>query len=128
MKVSLYGKIQTNAFNNKNTKIIISEIVKKGIAVDTIILIILGVVVLGLVGYLIYKNAGGLANTTEKCKAQALIYCDEWKETNFNTDPFPDKSDTENRWYKTYTSCITINFAWPEGSTTCRALLGIEEP
>ena len=107
---------------------------KKGIAVDTIILIILGVVVLGLVGYLIYKNATNLANTPQECHTQAIIYCNEWKATGFLSDkePLPPAERLEgstNGWYKTYISCNAIGFTWPDLDTSitgCKSLLGIE--
>lgn len=57
---------------------IISEIVKKGIAVDTVILIILGVVVLGLIGYLLYVKFGevGTGASLNDCRTIVITkYC-----------------------------------------------------
>ena len=51
---------------------------KKGIAVDTVILIILGVVVLGLVGYLLYIKFGQITpqGTLNDCRTQVITnYC-----------------------------------------------------
>ncbi len=51
---------------------------KKGIAVDTVILIILGVLVIGLIGYLLYTKFGQLGThaTLEDCRTIVITkYC-----------------------------------------------------
>ena len=49
---------------------------KKGVAVDTVILIILGVIVLGLVGYLLYNRFHAVPLNLEDCRVMVLTqYC-----------------------------------------------------
>jgi hypothetical protein len=52
--------------------------VKKGVAVDTVILIILGVLVIGLIGYLLYMKFGqvGTSATLNDCRTKVITqYC-----------------------------------------------------
>jgi hypothetical protein len=52
-------------------------IMKKGVAVDTVILIILGIIVLGLVAYLIFTHYGLFQNNmgSKECLAARMDYC-----------------------------------------------------
>jgi hypothetical protein len=80
----------------------------KAIAIEQIILIVLGVIVLGVVGYLLYINflAGGGQMTYEKCRSMALSYC----------------GGCRLKDYDTYTSCI-IKFASTKDRDTCKTHL-----
>lgn len=108
---------------------------KKGIAVETIILIILGVLVIGLVGYWLFRNTTTIGGkmTTAECHTQAILYCSEWEAkglTDYPTDntPLPDsdrKTGSTNKWYDTYTACQAIGFTWPD-LTGCQELLGVK--
>lgn len=53
----------------------------KGVAVDQIILLVLGVIVLAVIGYLLYSNfmasSGGI--NTEQCKANLINVCNSCK-------------------------------------------------
>jgi hypothetical protein len=55
----------------------IMKIMRKGIAVDTVVLIILGIIVLGLVGYLIFTHYGIGQNVivSKECLAARMDYC-----------------------------------------------------
>jgi hypothetical protein len=79
----------------------------KAIAISQIILIVLGVIVLGVVGYLLYVNflAGRGQMTYEKCRAIALSYCGQCKVT------------------EKYNSCEII-FESETAADQCKTLLG----
>jgi hypothetical protein len=81
----------------------------KAIAIEQIILIVLGVIVLGVVGYLLYINflAGGGQMTYEKCRSMALSYCGGCKLKD----------------YDTYTHCV-IKFGSKKDRDTCLGHIG----
>ena len=53
------------------------KIMRKGIAVDTVVLLILGIIVLGLIGYLIFTHYGIGRNVivSKECLAARMDYC-----------------------------------------------------
>ena len=73
---------------------------KKGIAVDTVIMIILGVVVIGLIGYLLYMKFGqvGTSATLNDCRTIVITqYCPQaiaggwFYSDNYNGNSFREK-------------------------------------
>lgn len=70
---------------------------KKGIAVDTVILIILGVVVIGLIGYLLYMKFGqvGTSATLNDCRTTVITqYCPQAIAGHFFSNTWTDSSDS----------------------------------
>ncbi len=78
----------------------------KGIAVHQIILIVLGIIVLGVIGYLIYTQflSGKGQITFENCRSRAVTFCGMCK-----------LSGTYTRCVVTYVDATTAN--------SCRKLL-----
>jgi hypothetical protein len=51
----------------------------KGIAVDTILMLLIGIVVAGLVIFLVYKYLVGTPLDQERCKARLITWCTSCK-------------------------------------------------
>ncbi len=62
----------------------------KALAVTQIILLVLGILVLSVVGYLLYSNFIGTSSgvSLENCKSTIVSACGLWKTTNI-APPFP---------------------------------------
>lgn len=54
-------------------------------AIGYIIAIVLGIVVIGLIGYWIFKSTGqiGGSATVHDCKQRQLVLCTQWVQTGF---------------------------------------------
>lgn len=61
---------------------------KKGVAIPYIIAIILGVAVIGLVGYWLFFSGGQLGKgvATQQCRADFREACTEWANTGYVAD------------------------------------------
>jgi hypothetical protein len=74
----------------------------KGIAVDQLILLILGIIVLAVIGYLIYVNfiSSNSSFDSAKCQARALSVCTACKVAakTVSTCKFPDAANDPDKW------------------------------
>ncbi len=61
---------------------------KKGVAVPYIIAILLGVGVIGLIGYWLFASGGqfGEGAATQQCRSDFQIVCTEWAGTGYDGD------------------------------------------
>jgi len=96
---------------------------KKGVAVPYIIAIILGIVVLGLIGWWLFKGGGQIGGkiSEAECMEKQIIYCSKWQLKNFAADNPPSGDDA---WDKLAKGCSGIGIKAPT-ITRCKTLLGI---
>lgn len=64
---------------------------QKGVAIPYVIAIILGIVVIGLIGYWLFTGGGKMGSkiTVTECNEKAIIYCSEWRLKDFKSDDLP---------------------------------------
>ena len=60
----------------------------KGIAIDTIILLVIGIIVVGILVYLVYKYTSGSSLSLQKCSAELQVICNNCKLANWSAS-FP---------------------------------------
>ena len=95
---------------------------KKGVAIPYIIAILLGVAVIGLVGYWLFVSGGKLGGgvTRASCESDQLKYCQQWSQTNYlGTRPDFNPDDADKTWKG---ECTALGISEPQG-TVCKNLL-----
>lgn len=95
---------------------------RKGIAVQYIIALILGVAVLGLIGYWFFVLGGRIPGeaTTTWCQTRENRWCSVWARTGL----FPDEDWDDGAGGGFAPGCLNIGFEEPD-ETRCQTLLGI---
>ena len=83
----------------------------KGIATETIIKIMLGLIVVAIILYLIYKFVLKSPISPEECKARLVSWCTSCKISNFKADPFEMSEDLK--------TCIDNHKPIPSPHDTC---------
>ena len=91
---------------------------KKGVAVPYIIALVLGIAVIGLLGYWFFVLGGRLGGqlSEKECRAKQI----EWCSMNISGEDM-----TRYNWDEFAPGCSDINFKKP---TNCKELLGITTP
>jgi len=86
---------------------------KKGIATETTILILIGILVIAIMAYLIYKAATTKTLSMYQCKAKLMDVCRMCKNTNWNEDYDLDQGPS-NMFDTVITPCSTYSefFYW----------------
>ena len=101
---------------------------KKGIAVPYIIAALLGIAVIGVIGYWLFATGGifGGQARIEDCRTKLTTYCNIWSTTAYDEKNKPNGQD----WPQYATGCSDINI--PLGgeptSVICNAHLDIQSP
>mgnify|MGYP001592154200 CR=1 FL=1 len=97
--------------------------VKKGIAVPYIIALILGIIVVGVIGYWFFTTTttGGGSATFQQCNAKKTQWCIEWSKTGFSTTSKPASLGT---WDLYAVGCTAIGVGEPT-SSVCQSLTGL---
>lgn len=95
---------------------------KKGIAVPYIIALILGIVVVGVIGYWFFTTtgAGSGSAVVQQCNAKKTQYCSEWSRVGFASGREPSGGD----WDVFAPGCSTAGVGKPI-DLECRTLTGL---
>ncbi len=99
----------------------VNHLDKKGIAIPYIIALILGIIVVGVIGYWFFATTGtgGGSAAVANCNAKKLQWCNEWTKTGFQTSP----SGTLGTWDAHASGCTALGVGDPS-ETSCRSLTG----
>ena len=90
---------------------------RKGIAIHTILLLVVGLIAVGVVAYVVYKSFTGSALGREECRARIISHCTSCDMTKFaSTGPVVSKSLAD--------ACSTYYTKFTEGET-CDNLCGV---
>ena len=67
----------------------------KGLAVNYVVMIIIGIVVLAVIGFWFFTTAGGGGGreNTFNCDAMKLAFCQEWASYGYSSEPVFNKWD-----------------------------------
>lgn len=73
---------------------------KKAVAVPYIIAIVLGIAVIGLIGYFFFSEGGKTTTTGEqaKCQSQRFSYCVQWQASGKDNQPMFDWGSCEEKY------------------------------
>lgn len=96
---------------------------KKGIAIPYIIALILGIAVVGLIGYWFFILGGRIPGeaTMSSCQTKVTTWCSEWARTG----EFPYERDVNPKdWDEYAPGCEGIGVGEPSESA-CKNLLGL---
>lgn len=94
---------------------------KKGIAIETVILLLIGILVIGIMTYLIYKASANKTLSLYECKAKLMDICKICKNTNWDAIYLLNDLAIPNNLYNTViTPCSTYSefFYWSD-NTCC---------
>ncbi len=93
---------------------------KKGIAIPYIIALILGIVVVGVIGYWFFTTTGTGSGSAvvSQCNAKKTQWCTDWSRTAF------DNARKPGNWESFAPGCSNVGVAEP-GSLECRTLTGL---
>lgn len=104
---------------------------KKGIAVPYIIALILGIAVLGLLGYWFFVLGGRIPTTALEtaCREKQSVYCTRWAADGYADDKKPDNKDFSATCpaADTYArDCCSLTWAqrMSDSDTACKAIVG----
>lgn len=92
---------------------------KKGIAVPYIIALILGIAVVGLIGYWFFFLSKGVPE--EACKTRLRSYCTEWSGTGYDSAVKPGGQDFD-AWAP---GCAQYDWAGTVDQAYCETVLGV---
>lgn len=98
----------------------------KGIAIPYVIALILGIIVVGVIGYwfFVLGGQGGGAGLETMCRAKAISYCTGWNLNGYDPNKLPDGAEFFNQ----NPECRNIQKDPFTGSKlepdSCRKLLG----
>jgi len=85
----------------------------KGIAIQTILMLLVGILVVGIIVYMVYRYMFAPGLSQEDCRGQIVSWCDSCKAAGcFGTAPLP-------------TACATITYTI---STACDTYYGTGKP
>jgi len=92
---------------------------RKGIAVPYIIAILLGVGVIGLVGYWLFISGGqfGGASSKQQCENKFSLWCSQWGISGYNIGWVDSDIDPALAFNKKYPECATFGLIAPEVAT-----------
>ena len=90
---------------------------KKGIAVPYIIALILGIIVVGLIGYWLFTTPP--PGPAAECNTKAAQWCSEWAGTGFRISP----DAVFGEWDTFAAGCSNIGYPEPQ-ERACRAQTG----
>jgi hypothetical protein len=97
---------------------------KKAVAIPYIVAILFGVVVIGLIGYWIFKTVsqGTGSGDLADCQTKELNYCSSWSNSGFDESRRP--SSVFGGWdSKKCNSVLGISGDDPPSEPTCRSIL-----
>lgn len=91
----------------------------KGIAIRTVILILIGVIIVGVMAYLIYKTGSTEVLSIYECKAKLIDICRICKNTNWDGGYDLD-SDADSLASTVITPCVGYDeFSYWSGTDDC---------
>jgi uncharacterized membrane protein len=100
----------------------------KGIATQTILLILIGIIVVGILVYVIYRTVLNPSIPAEECRARYISACTQCKNMGFTTHfPIPEELYDTTKCAKGIFAVWSNNYNCDEGNTItdCKAL-GVE--
>lgn len=102
---------------------------KKAIAIPYVVAIILGIIIVGVIGYWLFLLYGGGVGTASEavCRSKLLTYCSEWAETGYSVKPGGkefSKACGEEGVSNTYApECCAYSWASDVTSGNCQKVL-----
>jgi len=87
----------------------------KGIATQTILLMLIGIVVVGILIYIVYRTVTGSSLSEEECRARMISACIQCKNAGFDSDfNIPNELHDTNK-------CAKGNFAVWDNNVNCKS-------
>ena len=92
----------------------------KAIATQTVIFLLIGIIVIGIFAYLIYKSAINPTLPVYECKTKLIEICRICGNTNWSNNTFTDKGDPNDLFHRVIVPCSTYSefFYWSD-NTCC---------
>jgi hypothetical protein len=101
--------------------------VSKGdIPIPYIVALILGIIVIGVIGYwfFVLSGKGGGTASEQFCRAKELTYCSQWSKCDYSTAPGTDCRPGKQTFDKYAPECRSYDWALAVNDDACREILG----